>query len=214
MNQKSNSWISVVALLLVVFLSFTSYAYGAGLCLQSEQVHSGQADSFFANDITLFTELDKKWSGGLNAKFILENDYTKIKPYVIYNLNNKISGGAAVSTDSSGADFLQANITFSKRVGDFSYSLSPYYYLGLSDEAADFFEAYVDIRYALTDRVSLGFEVIHDQWIASGDSIFIIGPALHFKLFENTILYGRITSDSNFDGESYIDLKAGITWLF
>lgn len=187
--------------LLVVFLAITSV-----FAQDSEKV-SGFVD--VRNDIVLPKDEEDITVQSVNiflkhgraGVFLESADRSKdhvltLKPSLLLSKGPwSLLVGAA--TNSKGADFAQAGAWYINSFGKVNIFADLRNYFSISGQSNGYTDNLFRIMYPITDKISVGAELVFDHWWNDGHNLYLIGPRAIYQFSKTASIYIRVSHEEN-----------------
>jgi hypothetical protein len=182
---------------------------------KTDRINPKDGEDFQLYGICSYITFGEKFGVGTDITLIPHNDYISVKPIATWSLGKGFSLVGGFSSDSEGKDHVQIGVWYAAKIGKLSIFLDPRYYFEASDEADGYFDGFLEASYPLSDKVTLGIDVVYDYWRnQEGSSWGLIGPVVSYKLTKPLKLFFRVAKESNFKDDSAVDFRLGMTWSF
>lgn len=176
----------VIAVIALVFL----------VCWSEAKAEEGISTAIsFSNSWTeksYYDELCIYWWGnggrglGVDVKVNPADDYLAVKPYLTVKLRSDSPFDLLVglTTDSTGADYIQAGFWYSHAFGKVSALLDVRNYGGLAGETSDYIENFLRLSRAVREKppLGIGIDIDYIRWWESADNAYFLGPFMSYKV--------------------------------
>ncbi len=151
-------------------------------------------------DKSYYDELCMYWGGdgkalGVDVKVNPADDYLAVKPYLTIKLwsDRPFDLLLGLTTDSNGADYVQAGFWYSHTFGKVNALLDARNYGGLAGETADYMEDFVRLSRAVHEKspLAIGLDLDYIRWWQSADNAYLLGPFMSYKVSSTFSLFLR-----------------------
>lgn len=132
---------------------------------------------------------------GVDVKVNPADDYLAVKPYLTIKLrpDSPIDLLLGLTTDSTGADYVQAGFWYMNTFGRVNALLDVRNYGGMAGETADYMEDFLRLSRAVREKspLGIGIDIDYIRWWQSADNAYFLGPFINYKVSSTFSLFLR-----------------------
>jgi len=210
--------ISVLLIILAVVLNSSnlwaqSSKVDGTIVYKTNLISLDEGDSFAVHNIESYFSIGKLGLG-TDISIVPSDNYLQVKPYATWKVGNGFDLVGGLATDSFGEDFADFGIWYFVQLGKVGLFADQRFFFGLNGKSQSFSDLFANVCYPLSEKFSLGVDLVYDHWWGSGSNWLLVGPVLSWSATDSVTVFTRVARETDFEGFGATDIRLGIKWEF
>lgn len=166
------------------------------MLIRNDWVKTEDKDSVQSQEFFGYWLWEKKIGGGIDVVTTPETDCVTVKPFATLKVTSALHLIGGALTTSYGSDYLHGGIWIFQSIGQWRIFLDLREYVEISGKRSDYVDAFTEIIYPVSDKLSLGVVGMYDHWWQDDNhDWFFIGPVSYYHLSKSLTVFCRPSLD-------------------